>query len=141
MKMIMFALIGSSLALSAHAARTSDDPIAPTFVIAHPTMNMTDSGAVLTLSVTEAKASFSLSDHPGAQLNLACSSPNALGTSLLAVTYNGEIKIVGRTKACADTLVKIAANPARFQLTVKLATDQVERAAPGFEYQIQTAAQ
>ena len=140
-RILLAALIGSSLALSAHAARTSEDPIAPVFVIPRPTMNLTDSGAVLTLSVHETKPSFSLSDHADAQLNLACGHPNPRGTSLLAVTYNGEVKVVGRIKACVETLAKIAATPARFELAVRLVTDQREHPAPGFEYQIQTSAQ
>lgn len=142
MKRIFVLLVtGLGLSPAAFAAHGPDDPVAPGFTIGHPTMTMSDSGTLLTLSILETRASFSLNDRPGAQLNLACGQPNPSGTSLLAVTFNGEVKVVGRTKNCVDTLAHIAASTARFQLNIKLSTDQVERAVPGYEYQIQASAQ
>lgn len=129
----MFVLLfASTLSVAAHAER---------FVIAHPSVSMTDSGTVLTLGITEGRSSFSLNHADPLQLNLACGQPNQKGTSLLAVTVNGEIKIVGRKKDCVATLAKIAATPARFSLTVDMTADEVERAVPGFEYEIVATAQ
>ena len=130
----MFLVIfGIGFATAAHANLNAVDLSATTFTVAYPTVAASESRQFYTLTLAESSIAL---HRPGATVSLTCGPANASGTSLFAVSVDGQVQLMGRKRGCRASLEKIAATPARFSMNITLTPLADSRTSPGAEFDL-----